>query len=343
MSESELASFPITILPSGTNLSCRSDETLLDSCINAGIGVPYNCRSGECGECLASLVSGTTRELPGADPAIFNDAHRARGDILMCMCFPRSSIVLNVPIGAVENVIRPSTFNVTVSRVERLCATVYGVTVEAPQHIEFHAGQNFQWIVQGVTPNRTYSAANRPGTGAIDFHVRVYPGGKIGAFVSRMSVGQSFEMMGPFGNFALSGNEWRPCVLVAGGTGLAPIVSVLDEAFSKGNRRPTTLYYGTRSQADLYCLDLLRNWSNRFPSFRFVPVLSHEPSDSDWMGSRGMVTDALAPSLVDAFGLEAYVCGPPAMIDATLGLLESAGIPPEDIRTDRFVQVKNSP
>jgi NAD(P)H-flavin reductase/ferredoxin len=331
----------IKLVPSGQEFACRADQTLLDSCIVAGIPAPYNCRSGECGECMAALISGQVQERPGADPAIYTDAHRQQGDILTCMCFPRGPVVLNVPLDVGAQTIRPAKFNVMVQRIERLTPTIYGVTVETPWPIDYRAGQNFEWVLPGITPNRTYSAANRPGGDVIEFHVRSYPGGKVGQFVAQMSPGYPFAVVGPFGHFGLSPHSWRPGVCVAGGTGLAPVLAALDQAFSQRDRRPITLIYGARTREELYCLDQLQRWAHAWRSFTFVPVLSHEPADSSWQGRRGLVTDVLADYLYDVFGLEAYVCGPPAMIDATVQVLERAGMPSEDIRTDRFSQVKS--
>ena len=228
-----------------------------------------------------------------------------------------------------------------VQRMEQLTPTIYGVTVETPWPIDYYAGQNFEWVLPGITPNRTYSAANRPGSDVIEFHVRVYPRGKVGEFVSRMSPGHPFAVVGPFGHFGFSPHTWRPSVCVAGGTGLAPVLAALDQAFANRDRRPVTLIYGARTQEELYCRDQLQRWTQAAPSFTFVPVLSHEPADSAWRGRRGLVTDVLGDHLHDVFGLEAYVCGPPPMIDATARLLEQAGVPTEDIRTDRFVQVRS--
>ena|SRR5436190_3476561 len=333
--------FSLKLLPSGNEVFCRTDQTLLDSCILAGIPVPYNCRSGECGECMAALISGQVQELPGADPAVFTDAHRAQGDVLMCLCFPCSPVVLNVPLEEQATTIRPTTFNVMVQRVGPVSPTIFGVTVETPWPIEFQAGQNFEWVLPGISPNRTYSAANAPGNDVIDFHVRVYPGGKVGEYVSRMSIGQPFAMIGPFGHFGLTTNHWRRALCVAGGTGLAPILSVLDRAFDDADKRPITLLYGARTEDELYCLERLLSWTKSIHTFSFIPVLSHEPTQSAWAGRRGLVTEALEQELGDVFGLEAYVCGPPAMIDAAVNVLEAAGVPTQDIRTDRFVQAKS--
>lgn len=330
----------VKLVPTGQEFPCRSDQTLLDSCILAGIPAPYNCRSGECGECMAALISGNVQERPGADPAIYTDAHRQQGDILTCMCFPRGPVVLNIPLDVDVPATRPAVFNVMIQRIERLTPTIYGVTVETPWPIDYRAGQNFEWVLPGITPNRTYSAANRPGSDVIEFHVRIYPEGKVGQVVSQLSAGDTFSLVGPFGHFGLSPHSWRPCICVAGGTGLAPVLAALDHAIAQRDRRPVTLIYGARTREELYCVDQLQRWAEAASSFTFVPVLSHEAADSPWSGRRGLVTEVLDEHLHDVFGLEAYVCGPPAMIDATVQILQKAGVAPEDIRTDRFVQVK---
>ncbi len=331
----------VTLLPAGDELQCSSTQTLLDACIAAGIPIAYNCRSGECGECMASLKAGEVHELPGADPAIFTDAHRAQGKILTCMCFPRSALTLDIPLQSDAPAIRPTTVNAMVQRVERLTPTIYGVIVETPWPIEYYAGQAFEWVVPGVTPNRTYSAANRSGQDTIEFHVRVYPGGKIGAFVQELTAGQPLQLVGPYGQFRFSGHDWRPALCIAGGTGLAPVMSVLDHAAATKDKRPIRLFYGARCQDELYCLERIEEWTGVLPNFEFIPVLSDEPADSGWRGARGLVTDLLAENVGDAFGLEAYVCGPPMMIDAAVDILTRFGALEEDIRTDRFVQAKS--
>jgi NAD(P)H-flavin reductase len=281
-------------------------------------------------------------ELPGADPAIFTDTHRAQGKILTCMCFPRSALTLDIPLQSGAPAIRPAAVNAMVQRVERLTPSIFGVTVETPWPIEYYAGQAFEWVVPGIAPNRTYSAANRPGSDVIEFHVRVYPGGRIGAFVSDLTAGQPLQLMGPYGQFRLSGNDWRPALCVAGGTGLAPVMSLLEHAAATKDRRAIRLFYGARSQDELYGLDRIEALGALLPDFTFTPVLSDEPQDSGWTGARGLVTDVLAEEVGDAFGLEAYLCGPPLMIDAAVDVLTRFGALEQDIRSDRFVQAKTS-
>jgi NAD(P)H-flavin reductase/ferredoxin len=335
------SSFPIEIAPSSHEISCRGDQTLLDGCIQAGVSARYNCRSGECGECIARLLSGEIYEMPGADPAVFGDAHRAEGKLLLCMCFPRSPIALEVALGSDEPAIRPVTIDAVVERIERVTPTIVQVSVVTPVAVEYRAGQCFEWVIPGITPNRIYSAANRPGTNRIDFHVRIYPHGKIGSYLANgLALGQHLRLVGPFGQFALSASDWRPSVCIAGGTGLAPVHAILDDAFARGDGRPIHFFYGARSQAELYCLDTIERWAREHAGFTFTPVLSDEPAGSGWSGARGLVTEAVAGCLGDAFGLEAYVCGPPAMIDAAVAVLESSGLSSHDIHADRFVQAR---
>ena len=334
-------SFSIAIERGGVEVFCNDNQTLLDCCIQSGLSVPYNCRSGECGECKAVCVSGAVREMPGADPAVFDDTDRAAGKILLCMCTPLSDVVIDVPAATDIPAIRPQTFNVMIARSEKVTPTTWRISVETPGPVNFHAGQYFEWVLPDIAPNRVYSVANAPDGGCIDFLVRIYPDGKVGSHIQQhFSVGGTFSIVGPFGHFTLSRNDWRPAVCVAGGTGLAPMLSVLSEAAANGDRRRFIFFFGARNREELCCLDQIEKLSRQLPSFAFVPVLSDEPAGSDWRGERGMVTDVLARRISDLFGLEAYLCGPPAMIDAALEVLDAAGVPPQDIRVDRFAPAK---
>jgi NAD(P)H-flavin reductase len=186
-----------------------------------------------------------------------------------------------------------------------------------------------------------YSAANRPGSDRIDFFIRLYPDGKASQYIKNtLMIGQAITINGPFGNFSFSDAQWRPSICVAGGTGMAPLHAVLEEAASRHDPRPIHFFFGARTQDELYCLDTIARWKKELPSFTFIPVLSDEPTDSNWTGERGMVTDVMAHHIPDVFGLEAYLCGPPGMIDAASDYLQQAGLTTADIHADRFVQTK---
>jgi NAD(P)H-flavin reductase len=190
-----------------------------------------------------------------------------------------------------------------------------------------------------VTPDRCFSAASRPGTTRLEFHVRHYRGGRVGEALATgaLAAGDILALRGPFGGFRLSDDDGRPAILIAGGTGLAPIKAMLDDAFARGSRRKMRFFYGARDAAELYHAATFAAWAREQADFAFVPVLSAEPTDSPWSGARGLVTEAVATALSDAFGAEAYLCGPPPMIDAAAALLTRRGIDPADIHADRFV------
>jgi len=333
--------FAVAISGLDRPIACPDDKSVLDACIEAGVAMPYNCRSGECGECIATLTDGSIEEMPGADPAVFTDAERRQGRILTCMCFPRSDISLEIALRdgiqapAIQHV------NAVVEDILWHGPHIAEVAVATPGALDYRPGQYFEWVLPGIEPNRCFSVANRPGEDVVRFHVRIYPQGKVGEFVREsMHQGAVLGLIGPYGHFGFTDNDHRPAICVAGGTGMAPIQAALDATFAKGNKRPIHYFYGARTRADLYCMEKMATWAAAHSSFTFTPVLSEEPAGSDWTGERGLVTETLQTAMPDAFGAEAYLCGPPAMIDAALEILFAAGLAEEDAYFDKFTPTK---
>jgi len=331
-----MSSFRVQLVD-GPSFSCRRDQTLLDGCLVAGISAPYNCRSGECGECVAQLLEGEVCELPGADPAIFGEADRVQGRRLTCLSYPRSNVKLSMQLRAV---IDPpiSEFDAVMDVLTPHGQSIVEVSMTPAIAVDYRPGQYFEWLVPGVTPNRSYSVANRPGGARLEFHLRLYEGGQISEqFRSgALRTGSAVRLRGPFGTFGFSDHAYRPAIIVAGSTGLAPIKAMLEDEFRRTSSRDIAFFYGARTQEDLYRLDVLQSWTRRYPNFSFTPVLSDEPAGSGWTGARGLVTECLSDRLSDTFGAEAYLCGPPGMIDAAIPVLKRAGIDLADIRYDKF-------
>jgi NAD(P)H-flavin reductase/ferredoxin len=330
----------ITILEADRVVDGRDTVSVLDACLNGGVSVRYNCRSGECGECMARLVSGRVKELPGADPAVFNDGHRQDGMILSCLCYPETDLEISVAMAA-EGAPAIREFDAVVARVHRPVPSIAEITVRTETVVDYVAGQYFEWILPGIDPNRSYSAATRPGGAEITFHVRLYPDGQVSKRILRGEIasGDILTMKGPYGAFRWSDGDDRPTIMVAGGTGMAPIKALLEEAFALGTRRRILYVYGTRRSEDLYQTETMAEWTARFPNFTFIPALSDEPAQSGWQGARGLVTDILKREVRDAFGAEAYLCGPPPMIDAAIPMLEQMGLDRSDIHFDKFTPV----
>lgn len=339
-----MTTYAIIVVEAGCTIAGRPDQSILDACLDAGIAMGYNCRSGECGECLSERISGEIYELPGADPAIFNDEQRARGLMLTCMCYPRSDLVVSSTLHSeARAAIRE--FDTVVTEVKRHGAAIVEVMVEtdamAEVALNFAAGQYFEWVIPGIAPNRSYSAANRPGSNRLEFHVRLYHQGQVSQRLGRAEIarGDILTLKGPYGTFGLTPHHERPAILVAGGTGFAPMCAVLDEAAEKCLPRSFRFFYGTRRADDLYRLDKVEDWRRRGVKVEFIPVLSDEPADSGWKGERGLVTETIKRRFHDGFGAEAYLCGPPPMIDAAIALLEGVGIDRCDMHFDKFTPV----
>lgn len=330
--------YSLTLDGSGTTVQGRAGQSVLDAFLASGVAMPYNCRSGECGECVARLVSGQVHELPGADPATYTDAMRAEGRILTCMCYPRSDIAISVPLRD-HAPPRIRDFDAVIERVAWHGERTAQVVVRCPQAIEFCAGQYFEWWAPGAQTPRSYSASSAPGSDRLEFLVRIYPGGQISERLTRreLAAGDVLTLHGPFGTYEFTMADSLPAIFVAGGTGIAPAKSIVAAALAANCARPLHVFHGARDSSELQCSRDLEVLAKQHPQLRFVPVLSDEPVESDWTGARGTVVDALAAGLGDAFGAEAYLCGPPAMIDKAVCVLERRGVMRSDIYCDKFV------
>lgn len=332
-----MPTYTLMLEGSDVPLELSSDRTILDSCLDLGVPVPYNCRSGECGECLAQLVAGRVQELPGADPAVFTAEQRDIGMILTCMCYPASDVSVRVPLRA-GNAPRIRQIDAVV-----LSVTWYGdrtakVVVRTDETTAFNAGQYFEWHLPQLAQPRSYSVSNTPGSNTMEFLVRMHDGGGVSELLCNgaLGVGDILTLRGPFGFYDLNFSEDRSLILLAGGTGLAPVKSIVQHLIEKGSRRPIKVFYGARDQAELRSADTLSELADAHANLTFTPVLSHEPLASGWTGLRGLVTEAMQAGLVDGFGAQAYLCGPPGMIQAATQILESNGLMSSDIHCDKF-------
>lgn len=318
-------------------LELPPQRTILDACLERGVPLPYNCRSGECGECLAQLISGQVRELPGADPAIYTPALREAGMVLTCLCYAQSDLHLRVPLRQ-DEAPRIQTFDAVVTEVAWCGPFMARVTVRTSQPVSFEAGQYFEWHLSGLDAPRSYSAASAPGGAQIEFLVRLHPGGGVSRRLQQAEIaaGDVLQLKGPFGHYALDPLPERPLVMVAGGAGLAPVLCIAQELAARSSRRAVKIFFGARDQAELACADALASLATRSASLQWHAALSQEPPDSGWNGPRGMITDLLQARLGDAFGAQAYVCGPPPMVSACVAMLQAHGVDRHDIHCDKF-------
>jgi propane monooxygenase reductase subunit len=204
-----------------------------------------------------------------------------------------------------------------------------------PGELKFFPGQYVDIAVPGAEASRSFSMANTTSreTGHLEFVIRVYPGGLFSEHLDqRLQVGDRLDLTGPFGVFTLRDNPDARLVFLGGGAGMAPILSLLRSMAERGIDRPTTYYYGARTQRDLCFTDELRGLEQTLPRFRFVPALSED----EWDGEAGLITDVVRRNEPDLTGADAYVCGPPPMVEAAIPMLEGLGVVTKHIYYDKF-------
>ncbi|MCK9285871.1 MAG: 2Fe-2S iron-sulfur cluster binding domain-containing protein [Rhodocyclaceae bacterium] len=331
----------VEVLPYGARFEVPGGQTLLESALQHDVPFPHNCTVGTCGSCKCRLKQGEVKAITDFGYTLSKQELDA-GYILACQAVPRGDLtVVEVESGALD-VPPPEKFIGRIVATEPLTHDILKVTLELDRPVRFVAGQYANIKSPNVPRARCYSFADAPerkGRSLVSFMVRKVPGG---AFTEALFDGRlddlQLEVDAPHGSFGLRSSA-APMVCIAGGSGLAPLLSLLEDARKSRVRRRCVLLFGARTQADLYALDQIKaiggGWQDQF---EFVPVLSAEPADSDWNGARGMVTEFIALSLSNAdwAGIEGYLCGPPGMIDAAIGVMTALGVRLESIHYDKF-------
>lgn len=320
----------------GQTIEVRQKETLLGAALRQGIDFPNSCRVGGCGACKCKLSTGKVREL--TETAYLLSAEEVEQHmILACQSLPRSDVTIEVDLAD-----RNRLSGTVVAR-QQLTHDIVRIDVDLTRPMAYRAGQFAKVQIEGIEGSRSYSFASAPSnTNRISFIVREVLGGALSPVLcGEHIVGRRVEVEGPFGDFWLR-KSGAPILMIAGGSGLAPILSMLEQAALDGVTRPITLLFGARRERDLYELERLSALSRSFDGrLRFVPVLSDPEGDTTWQGARGLVTEALAEHL--AIGAHAYLCGPPAMVDTAVAALTAHGIARSEIHFDRFTTLADTP
>ena len=335
-------SHTVTVLPSGRQFQVDRDEPILLAAIRQGVGLPYGCKDGACGSCKSRLLEG--RVIHGAHQAkTLTEAEEAAGFVLTCCATPQTDCILEaraVPgAGAFAVLKLPS----RVLSLERVAPDVMIVRLQLPanQNFQFHAGQYVEFILRDGA-RRSYSMANAPhqlGTPpAVELHIRHMPGGKFTDHVfGTLKEKDILRMEGPFGSFFLREDSDKPIVLLASGTGFAPITAIIERIQHLALTRPVTLYWGCRSKADLYMNDWALAAAERIPHLSYVPVLSEPRPEDAWTGRTGFVHQAVLADLPDLSGYQVYACGAPVMVDsARRDFVAQAGLPEQEFLADAF-------
>ena len=330
----------IAIEPSGRIFSADPDETILAAAIRQGVGLPYGCKDGACGSCKCKKVEGSVAHGPHQAKALSAD-EEAAGFVLTCCGVAQSDLVLEsrqvTQAGAFAVRKMPS----RVASIERLSHDVIRLQMQLPANEPFlyHAGQYVEFILRdGV--RRSYSMANASHRGpGLELHIRHMPGGKFTDHVfGAMKEKEIQRIEGPFGSFYLREESEKPIVLLASGTGFAPIKALIEHMQFKGIVRPATLYWGGRRPQDLYMDAWVRSTLRDMPTLSYVPVVSDALPEDGWSGRSGFVHRAVLEDLPDLHAHQVYACGAPVVVDsARRDFCELAGLDEEAFYADSFI------
>jgi NAD(P)H-flavin reductase/ferredoxin len=339
----------VTVMPFGETLGVEPGEALLGAVLRQGRFVRYGCKHGGCGTCRAQLVSGEC--VVGAQTSFsLSDDDRSAGIVLLCSTYAEDDEVVVDVTDTMDLTADEFAAGQTVVECAAVVEGLDGVThdiqalrLALPPGVElaFTAGQYVEVQVPGsVGEWRSFSMANPPADSThVDLLVKVIPGGRFSsALATTVRRGDTMRLRGPFGQFGIRLSH-RPIVMVAGGSGMAPIRSMLADLAARGNERPVTFFYGARCDRDLFDVAVLEAFAAEHAWFTFVPALSDPDGNvAGWDGECGLVTDVLDRRLAgDLRQVEAYLCGPPPMIDAAIALLTRRGCRPRHVFFDRFV------
>ena len=227
------------------------------------------------------------------------------------------------------------TEELTVETLEPLTHDIYRLVLDATQ-LQYRPGQYVDIHIPGSEHVRSFSMANVP-NGKLEFMIKAYPDGHFSGLLSggEITEGQTLTVTGPYGVFTLRRTSDRPLLFIGGGAGMAPILALLRALADEGSQRPAVFYYGARTPQDLFHLEELAEIERRLPNFRFVAALS-ECENGEWNGEEGLITDVVARCEQDLSGVDAYLCGPPPMVDAAIAMLDAEGVPEDRVFYDKF-------
>ncbi len=340
--------FNASISPSGDTIKVESGDNLLKAALANGLAWPNNCRVGSCGECRCKLKSGKIKPL--ADFSYVLDGKELDdGMILACQTQLKSDVEIEVEyVQSSKTLSVPETIDGSISNIEQLTHDIRAITVKLDKNIPaFLSGQYADLKVPGVIDKgRSYSFANAPegSDNEVTFFIRHVPNGEMTSWIHADDrLNSRVELTGPYGTFYLRDSD-GPMICIAGGSGMAPIKALLEEVAEKKFGRDVVYLFGARAQEDLYCLEEMEALVKQSKGkFKFIPVLSREPEDSDWTGLRGLITEFITKDIIDLPNSHAYLCGPPPMIDSAIEKLVEGGVDKDSIFFDKFLDASTIP
>jgi propane monooxygenase reductase subunit len=319
--------------PVGLEIEVDEDETILNAAFRQGLMLMHGCKEGQCSACKSFLLDGDV-DLDRYSTFALPDFEEAEGWTLLCRAHAYSDIEIEL-INYDEEILHsgspPRTVKTRVEAVEALTQDIRRLRLRPAEPFEFKPGQYVDIAIPGhPDEHRSFSMANT-GSDALEFMIKLYPGGRFSGLLADGAIkpGDELDVTGPYGVFTLRPSSPRRLLFIGGGAGMAPILALLRSLAENGSGREATYYYGARTEADLFHVDEL----SALPA-GFVPALSEH--SNGWRGETGLITEVVERLEGDVSEVDAYVCGPPPMVEAAIALLEAKGVPEAHIYFDKF-------
>jgi benzoate/toluate 1,2-dioxygenase reductase component len=313
-------------------VECRPGETVADASYRASINIPLDCRDGACGTCKCHVESGEYDGGSYIEDAL-TDEEAAQGFALACQMRPKTDVVVTIPASSEVCKTKGQTFEARLASVERLSETTIAFSLEGAGPITFLPGQYVNIQVPGTDQRRSYSFSSAPGAETLSFLIRDITHGLMSTFLRETATpGTPMQFIGPAGSFYLREVK-RPLLFLAGGTGLAPFLSMLGKIAETGTTQPIHLVYGVTNDVDLVGVDQLEAYKARIPSFSFTTCVAAEDSTHP---RKGFVMAHIDPAHLHAGDVDVYLCGPPRMVDAVRAWLNEQGVVPANFYHEKF-------
>lgn len=328
--------------PVGIEIEVDSDQTILRAAFEQGVHLMHGCKEGQCSSCKSFVLDGEDIELDSYSTFALPEFERDEGMTLLCRAHAFEDLtieLLNYDEEMIASGLPLKKGTVEVVANEPVTHDMRHLVVKLvdPEEIAYFPGQYMDFQVPGHEATRSFSMANTPGRdGVFEFVIRCYPGGLFsGLLADGIRPGDRLAVEGPFGAFRLRDSTAR-LLFVGGGAGIAPLLALLRSMAERGIDRPVTFYYGARTRRDLPFEEEFTKLSEQLPGLTFVPALSEPTADDDWYGETGLITDVVARRESDLSAVDAYVCGPPPMVEAAIATLERLGRSEDHIFYDKF-------
>lgn len=314
-------------------INCNEGETVLDAAYRNKINLPMDCSDGVCGTCKGSCQQGQYDLGEEYLEEALTEDEAEQGLVLTCQMVPSTDCVVNVPVASTMCKTGIMETTGTVAEVNLISSTAIELKVTADADIIFLPGQYVNIQVPGSEETRAYSFSSQPGSRELSFLIRNVPGGLMSSWlVGGAKTGDQVKLAGPMGIFYLRPVE-RPVVMLAGGTGLAPFLSMLEQLKARGTDQPVHMVYGVTSDEDLVCVQALQAFADAIDGFTFKTVTSSPDSAHP---NKGYVTNHMQDAPLNGGDVDVYLCGPPPMVDAVLGYFREQNIEPNSFHYERF-------